>query len=228
MTTRAYADIADVLRQRLDNGLYPSGSRLPAERQLAEELGVSRPTLREALAALELTGAVHTHVGAGTFVAERDAAGGTREEAVRLRDASPSEILAVRLLVEPSVARMAAGAWDRPAFAAIARPLQRLERAAEAGSAAHPTKEDREFHAAIARAADNAVLTSLLTPLWAMMTQTLWRRLKTRGWDSEHTVRVAVEHREIHDAIRSRDGDLAAFKMEKHIRGVVDELFSDK
>jgi DNA-binding FadR family transcriptional regulator len=54
--------------------------------------------------------------------------------------------------------------WDRRSLAVVARPLKQLERAAAAGSAAHPTNEDREFHAAISRAASNEVLVSLLTP----------------------------------------------------------------
>ena len=107
---------------------------------------------------------------------------------------------------------------------AIARPLRNLERAARAGSAAHPTKEDRQFHAAITQATGNTVLIELLAPLWAMMSQSLWRNLKERGWTAKHTSSVAQEHREIYEAIRGRDGDLASFTMEKHIRGVISAL----
>ncbi|MBS1884710.1 MAG: winged helix-turn-helix transcriptional regulator, partial [Actinobacteria bacterium] len=71
MPKRAYIDVAALLRERVEDGQYPPGSRLPAERQLAEELGVSRPTVREALAAMELMGVVDTHAGAGTFVREK-------------------------------------------------------------------------------------------------------------------------------------------------------------
>jgi DNA-binding FadR family transcriptional regulator len=226
--TRAYVDVAQLLLQRLRSAEYAPGTRLPAERQLAEELGVSRPTVREALAALELMGVVDTHMGAGTFVREippHDAANGTATTASA--DASPSEVLQARLLIEPSTARLAALHWDRPTLAAIQRPLRQLERAAEAGSDAHPTKEDRQFHTAIAAAAGNSVLDTLLAPLWAMMSQSLWRNLKERGWTATHTAIVATEHREIFEAIRSRDGELAAFTMEKHIRGVITDLYRD-
>jgi DNA-binding FadR family transcriptional regulator len=224
MPTRAYVDIADLLLQRLRNGDYAPGSRLPSERQLAEELGISRPTVREALAALELKGVVDTHLGAGTYVRELDATDG---DAMRTgpADASPYELLQTRLLIEPGATRLAAANWERQTLAAIARPLRNVERAAEAESSAHPTTEDRQFHTAIARATGNQVLIGLLAPLWAMMSQSLWRALKERGWTSEHTHSVAVEHREIYEAIRSRDGDLAAFMMEKHIRGVISSLF---
>lgn len=226
MSTRAYADVAEILLRRLREAYYRPGTRLPAERQLAEELGVSRPTLREALAALELMGVVYTHVGAGTFVSDTDPA--SADGSLRSEDASPSQILAARLVIEPEVAALASDHWDRQSLAVIARPLKQLERAAATGSATHPTNEDRQFHAAISRAAGNEVLVSLLNPLWEMMTQSLWRRLKSRGWGTEHTRRVAVEHREIYEAIRARDAALARFTMEKHVRGVITELFADR
>lgn len=223
---RAYADVVELLLDRLRAREWPPNTRLPAERQLAEELGVSRPTVREALAALELMGVVDTHVGAGTFVLElpSDAAA---PAASPPSDASPSEILQVRLLIEPGTARLAAQNWDRQSLAAIQRPLRTLERAAEACSSTHPTKEDRKFHHAIAAAAGNSVIDTLLAPLWSMMSQSLWRTLKERGWTAEHTARVAVEHREIFDAIKSRDGDFASFTMEKHIRGVISDLYRE-
>jgi DNA-binding FadR family transcriptional regulator len=225
VATRAYADVAQLLLERLRTDDYPAGSRLPGERQLADELGVSRPTLREALAALELMGVVNTHVGAGTYVVDN----GTPNPSAQLNseDASPSDILQVRILIEPDIAKLAAANWDRQSLAAIARPLKQVERAAESGSSAHPTNEDRQFHAAIAKASGSDVLVSLLAPLWSMMAQSLWRSLKARGWDVDHTRGVAVDHREIYEAIRARDGELAQFLMEKHIRSVVKELFSE-
>lgn len=224
-TTRAYVEVAQLLVERLRSGEYPPGARLPAERQLAAEFGVSRPTIREALTALELMGAVDTHVGAGTFVLET--APVSAQSDPETADASPSEVLQVRLLLEPATARLAAVNWQRETLAVIARPLRKLERAVEAGSAAHPTDEDRLFHAAICGATGNAVLIDLLRPLWAMMAQSLWRSLKERGWTAAHTASVEEEHREIYEAIRSRDGDLAAFTMEKHVRGVITALYND-
>lgn len=227
MSTRAYVDVAQLLLDRLRNGEFPPGSRLPAERQLAEELSVSRPTVREALAALELMGVVDTHVGAGTFVREVPSDNDEDAQAKAAADASPQEILRVRLLIEPGVTRLAAANWDRQALAAIARPVRQVERSAAAGSDEHPTKEDRQFHTAIAQATGNHVLIGLLAPLWAMMSQNLWRNLKERDWNANHTRQVAREHREIYEAIAARDAELAGFMMERHIRGVITDLYRD-
>ncbi len=197
---KAYADVvAAQMLERVRERRYPVGGRLPSERELSEELGVSRPTVREALAALELMGAVSTHVGAGTYVV--GAANG--EPVVRTADASPFEILQFRLLLEPQIARVAARRWDRRTLAAITRPLRALEREAEVGSAEHPTLQDRQFHAAIAGATVNTVLIELSASLWELMSQTLWRRLKEREWTAAHTARVAEEHRKIFEAIRA-------------------------
>lgn len=225
--TRAYVDVANLLLERLRSQHYAPGTRLPAERQLAEELGVSRPTIREALAALELMGVVDTHAGAGTFVLELPGTNDVAASASASADASPSEVLQARLLIEPGTARLAALGWERQALAAIARPLRSLERAAEAGSSDHPTRQDRQFHTAIAYATGNQVLITLLAPLWEMMSQSLWRKLKERDWTSDNTRSVAMEHREIYEAIRSRDAELSYFTMEKHIRGVTNSLYRE-
>lgn len=227
MAARAYAEVAQLLLERFTVEQYPPGTRLPAERQLADELGVSRPTLREALAALELQGVVSTYLGAGTYVNELPHDLSKGNGFAPTADASPAEVLQARTLIEPGVVRLAAANWDRQTLAAIARPLTQVERAAERGSSTHPTVEDREFHAAIVNATGNAVLVGLLQPMWSMMSGALWKRLKERRWDAPQTALVAREHREIYDAIKRRDADLASFAMEKHIRGVATELFSD-
>jgi GntR family transcriptional repressor for pyruvate dehydrogenase complex len=216
--------VADELRRAVFEGEIESGTPL-REVALAESLGVSRPTVREALATMELMGVVDTHAGAGTFVREKGVDGDNGAQPGPAPDASPSEILQFRQLIEPGTTRLAAINWDRQSLAVIARPLHKLEREAERGSAAHPTKEDRQFHAAIAQASENDVLIGILSPLWEMMSQTLWRSLKEKGWSAADTAEVAREHREIYEAIRSRDADLAAFTLEKHIRGVVEALF---
>ena len=217
---RAYADAANRILERLRAERVAPGARLPAERQLAEELGVSRATVREALAALELMGVVETHAGAGSFVRGGP---GLADEA-RAVDTSPLETITARLVVEPQLARLAARGWQRRSLAAIARPLRALEREAAAGSDRHPSELDRQFHAAIATASGNSVLNRMAEPLWELMQETLWRRLKERSWSARQTTLVARDHRRIYDAIRARDDDLAAFEMEAHLRRVLEEL----
>ena len=112
---RLYRQIADQIRQLIDRGEYPVGGRLPAERELADMRGVSRPTVREALIALEVEGRLRIKVGSGIYVnappaSEQEAHAGTIE--------GPFEVLRARAFVESAVAEEAARKAEPPASAA--------------------------------------------------------------------------------------------------------------
>jgi len=163
---RAYHEVARTLIEQLRAENAHPGTRLPAERELAERLDVSRLTVREALVALELRGVVETHVGSGTFVADLNAPAtdlGDGRTGV-IVDASPSDILRARMAIAPGLARLAAITRDRGALAAIARPVHQVEKMALVGSTEHPGREDRRFHAAVAEATGNPVLARLAGP----------------------------------------------------------------
>jgi DNA-binding FadR family transcriptional regulator len=225
----AYAELAQLIAQRVEANVYPSGSRLPSERQLAEEFQVSRPTVREALAALQIMGVVETHRGAGTFVRPgslQDA--GQRREPRWGSDASPFELLETRLLIEPRITRLASQRWHRQSLAAIARPLKKLEDSAAAGSGKYDAELDRQFHAAIAGAVGNSVLAEIVAPLWDLMSQALWHALSQQDWSHANTAREASDHRAIFEAIRDRDAETAGFLMELHLRNVLAYLFESE
>src|SRR5918998_5830024 len=97
-----YEQIAERLAADIRSGLYAPGERLPSERELAKTLEVSRASVREALASLQLQGVVETRHGAGTFVVGPPPSNGAQH------DASPSAVLEARLQLEPAVARLAA------------------------------------------------------------------------------------------------------------------------
>ena len=114
---RLYRQIADQLAQLIASGEFAVGSRLPAERELAASLGVSRTSVREAIISLEMSGLVEVRVGTGIFVTPRP------ETAPRQsRDAGPGpfELLAARKLVEGEVAALAASAATEDDAAAMA------------------------------------------------------------------------------------------------------------
>jgi DNA-binding FadR family transcriptional regulator len=219
---RAYAEAATYILDELRKSGSKPGTRLPPERQLAYDLNVSRATIREALAALEIVGAVETRVGAGTFVA----ATADLEQGAWTADASPSETLEARLVIEPHLAHLAALRWDRRTLAAIGRPVKEARARVASGSSAHPDTLDREFHSAIAAAAANSVIARIATPLWDLMSQALWLKLKSRTWTPELMIRLAQEHERIYTAIHKRDPELASFEMQSHLRRVRSDLFA--
>ena len=228
MPNRIYRDVMQLLLDDMRADSAAPGSRLPSERALAERYRVSRATVREALVALELAGAVETHGGSGTFIVDLAEAGGDSPAPPAVQDGSPTDIMQARLLMEPPVARLAASRWERPGLAQIARPLRTVERAAQVGSLdVHPGNADRQFHAAIAAACANPVVTKVMEPLYRMMAQNLWEGVKQQQWSAALTSQMAVEHRAIYDAIQARDADRAAFEAERHIRSVIATIFAD-
>jgi DNA-binding FadR family transcriptional regulator len=222
---RAYEAIAHELLVQILGGHLGPGTRLPSERQLAARFGVSRPTVREALGALEARGVVVTRVGSGTFVAERDALDQAPDPSA---DDSPAEFMETRLVLEVAVARLAAkrAAVRRDGLEELRLSVEALERVAD--PEALPDELDRDFHRGIVGLTGNEHLIALLEPMWETMRQALYTTLGRRSWSPEHTQRTAVEHRAIYEALRAGDPELAAFAMERHLRALMATLLEDE
>lgn len=220
---RAYEPVAHELLVLILGGHLAVGDRLPSERQLAARFGVSRTTVREALAALEARGLVVTRVGSGTFVAEREPS----DQDEVSSDDSPSEVMEARLVLEVAIARLAArrAPLAPDALERVRATVEALERTAT--PEVLPDGLDRDFHRSIAQLTGNEYLASLVEPLWHTIEQALYTTLRKRNWTLEHTERTAKEHRAIYEALRAGDVELAAFATERHLRGLMAVLFED-
>ncbi|RUU48606.1 FadR family transcriptional regulator, partial [Mesorhizobium sp. M6A.T.Ca.TU.002.02.2.1] len=137
---RLYRQIADQLRQLIDAGEFVVGDRLPTERELADQLGISRPTVREALIALEVEGRIRIRVGSGIYVTDRPRA----EVLTAEMDEGPFELLRAREFIEGAIAAEAALHVRPIDIEHMDDVLRRME------DIPHPTKTtialDREFH----------------------------------------------------------------------------------
>src|SRR4051794_39226912 len=154
-TRRLYRQIADQLSELIASGEFVVGQRFPPERELAAQLGVSRPSLREALIALELEGMVEVRVGAGIYVTS--ASGQSAIKPLREGD-GPFELLRARWLIEGEIAASAAreaSAAELSGIRAALNAMARLEQKHQDCSSA-----DRDFHLQIAGATRNSVLTA--------------------------------------------------------------------
>jgi DNA-binding FadR family transcriptional regulator len=210
-----YEQVVRRLSADIAAGRLAPGERLPSERDLARALGVGRASVREALAALANQGLVETRPGSGSFVAA-DATATLRGGPDLSHDASPSDVLEARALLEPAVARLAASRAGadievEDLLAAMEGPLER-ERWSNA---------DRLFHRRIAALTGNPVLLALADQIAARMDEPLWQRLRdesvaTPGRSSVH----AAEHRMIYEAIVDGDGAAAEFYATQHIARV--------
>lgn len=194
-TRRLYRQIADQLAQLIANGEFPSGSRLPAERELAVSLGVSRTSVREAIISLEMSGLVEVRVGTGIFVA-RPPEGASRVG----RDAGPGpfELLAARKLVEGEIAALAAIAATPDDAAALRQSVLRLR--AITDDFAGREAEDRDFHRCLAKATGNGSLELVVEGLWDQRAE-LWGRMQQHFHTRDLAERTIRDHAAIAAAV---------------------------
>src|SRR6476659_9242521 len=156
---RLYRQIAEQLRGLITGGEFAAGSRLPAERDLARQLGVSRPSVREALIALEVEGWVEVRVGSGVYIRHHPQGNGhgkANGHAAGPAEWGPLELMRARELVEGEVAALAARRARKLQITAMSDALARMQDDAHAGIV--PRDGDEAFHEAIAQACGNEVL----------------------------------------------------------------------
>jgi len=211
---RLYRQIADQLRHLIAMREFPAGARLPAERELAEKLGVSRPSVREALIALEVEGRVRIRMGSGVYVLDEPARAKAPPEQA---PAGPFELLQARELVESAVCAEVASLVTADHLAEIDGIIARMAAAAEAPSD-QLVALDRAFHVAVAGILGNAVLTRLVGELFDQRINPYFRRLAGYFENASSWRAATAEHRAIRDALAARDGEGARAAMRRHLR----------
>jgi len=220
---RLYRQIADQISRLIDSGEYKAGGRLPPERMLAAQLKVSRPTVREALIALEVEGWVDIRGGTGVFVLERSEAPpqGAAPLAVFntvscLPPPGPFEVLYARDLVEPEVAALAAKHATPELIAMIARALGEMV-CCSASDPRH-VEYDHQFHFSLAEATGNGALVQTMEALWVMRVSPLYIRLQDHFHNEAVWQRAILEHREILEAVKRADAKAARAAMHRHLK----------
>lgn len=219
---RLYRQIADQIIRLIEAGEYKPGQRLPAERLLAVQLSVSRPSVREALIALEVEGWVVIRGGTGVFVQERPSTPAQEEAPAPLSSATstlpapgPLEILYARDLIEPEVAALAA----KQAPPELISKMTRIMGDMVCCSASNPKhlEYDHEFHFSLAEGTGNSALVQTMETLWAMRTSPLYIRLQNHFHNETVWQRAIIEHREIFEAVKNGDPKAARAAMHRHL-----------
>jgi len=216
-TRRLYRQIADQLARFIETHSFAVGSRLPPERELAEMLGVSRPSVREGLIALEVEGVVEVRGGSGVFVAQRkQQLQQPREPQAAAPTPGPFDVIKARWLFESEAAALAAMNADALQLQQMNAALK-VMREAPTHSAAG-TAADERFHMAIAEASGNAAVAQVIAQLWKMRTGTLYMQMESHFIGADIWAQACAEHAELMDAIASRDPDAARQAMRKHMK----------
>ena len=212
-TRRLYQQVADEIRALIARQAFPPGTRLPPERDLAQQLGVSRPSLREALIALEIDGSVEIRMGSGVYVcapAERLA---TSTAAL---GESPSELMQARAAIEGAVVVLACARITPEGLLRLRETLQRMKAEMEQGRS--PVEHDRQFHLTLATLSGNSVLLRLVGELFDERHSPISSQLRER-FDSAQTWQAAVdEHEAILQALEAADPLAAQTAMRQHLK----------
>lgn len=215
---RLYQQVAEKLAAAISAGDYPPGTRLPAERKLAERFDVSRPTVREAIIALELAGCVEVKGGSGVYVVDAEAGNFKPGEA----DIGPFEILQARIMFEGEAAGLAARQMSDNEIAELERILQ--EMIAENATQATAEVADKKFHLHIAQGTHNDAVVSVCEHLWQLRNRsTVSARILEKVRQAGSRPRID-EHRKVLNAIKRRDAEAARNTMRDHLQRVVQQL----
>jgi DNA-binding FadR family transcriptional regulator len=210
---RLYRQISDQLRRLILAGEFPPGSRLPPERDLASQLGVSRPSLREALIALEVEGYVEVRMGSGIYVCPLPESNPADFDLSS--EEGPLELIQARMMFEREVAAAAARNGRKAQFDAIEETIDMM--AAEADAGVVPIDADRLFHLRVAEATGNSVLVGMVARLFDLRLGPLFGRLHAHFETPEVWAQAIAEHREILKALRAKNPEQARAMMQRHM-----------
>ncbi|MFB6435395.1 FadR/GntR family transcriptional regulator [Streptomyces sp. NPDC056411] len=209
------------LRDRITEGHWPVGSKLPGETTLAKALGVGRSTVREALRALAGAGLVQPRQGAGVFVL---ATAPTEDWPTRLRRAAVADVYEVRAMVELQAARLAAVRRTDADVAALRSALEGRRTAAATGDDAAFVDADIALHAAAVDAAHNPVLTDLFREFAPALRQGLIDLVELLGLRDEDPQHGDARHAALVEAVAAGDGDAASRTLEEEFEATLRQL----
>ena len=217
---RLYQQISQILMTRIREGQFVPGQVLPAERDLAKQLGVSRSSVREALIALEISGWVEIRVGIGVYVCSSLPKTPTT---LSSDDVSVEDLLNARQVIESELAALAAKTATNAQLSELAAQAKRMENSITDNKVFHAL--DMQFHVLIARLTNNPLLAEIVQILWEKHYSPMFLKLEqhyahddlVKIWDRDHRIIV--------NAITRRDPRGARMAMRKHLKNVLERLF---
>ncbi|MCX2973062.1 FadR family transcriptional regulator [Halieaceae bacterium IMCC8485] len=219
---RLYLQVAEQLQQLIDNGSFSVGSRLPAERDLAGQFAVSRPTIREAMIALEIAGLVEVRSGSGVYVLDR----ATSAQLPQTQAPGPFEILEARKLIESETCALAARHINAQQLTELKSLLSAME--GQEQSVEEAEVIDEQFHCTIAEASGNGALSVTVEWLWRLRNES---EISTRFHQrirEEGSRPIVSDHQRIFAALESSDPAAASQAMSDHLQRVIDSLLDSE
>lgn len=218
--TRAYKKVLAQMLELILSGAFPAGGRLPPERELAERFDVSRPTIREAIIALETLEYVEVKTGSGVYVIEN-----SRMTSGISDNVSAFELTESRALIEGEAAALAAKMITDEELKELEASLGDMARENDAGDLASGDA-DKKFHQVIARATRNAMFESIINQMWHVRDHAPQVFRAYQAICEQDGARRVEEHQEIYDALSRRDAAAARKAMHHHFARILNKLIS--
>jgi DNA-binding FadR family transcriptional regulator len=219
---RLYLQVAEQLSTLIAHGDLLVGERLPSERDLASRFGVSRPTVREAMIAMEIAGLVEIRSGSGVYVLSQAS---PRDPPPMEQVPGPLEILEARHAIEGETAALAAARINDTELDAIQQQLDLL--ADTSASIEEQEAADQQFHQLIAAASGNSALHSAIVWLWQLRNQSAISSAFHGKLRKEGSTPVLKDHTAILDSLRQHDADAARDAMHNHLNRVIEYALND-
>lgn len=210
---RLFWRIVEKIEGSIDKGQYTPGSRLPPERELADFFNVSRPTVREAIIALEVRGKVEVKTGSGVYVLE-DPKSPNKHNTI-----NAFELTQARALLEGEVAALAATMITEEDLSKLHDTLVMMENGKDIGLA------DQLFHQVIARSTRNGAMILSVENLWKLRASTVDIINDYDNVCSKDNSQTITEHREIYQALKNKNPSDARNAMHKHFSRLINMLF---
>lgn len=217
---RLYRNVLDKMLVLIESGEFPVGGRLPPERELAERFSVSRPTIREAIIALEILDRVEVKTGSGIYVLEYHSSSGSRIDHI-----SPYELTEARALIEGEAVALAASHITAEELQDLEDSLYEMAQENDEGELAEGDA-DKKFHSIIAQATRNEMLVSIIKHMWHVRDNAPMVSVAYKAICDQDGAKRVEEHREIYQALLNRDPAAARAAMHQHFALILNKLIA--
>ncbi|MGF6947784.1 GntR family transcriptional repressor for pyruvate dehydrogenase complex [Neobacillus sp. B4I6] len=224
---KLYLQIYNQILSEIQSGSFKIGDKLPPERELCEQFGVSRAPIRQALSALELNGIIYSRQGEGVYVKSNQIAPENSESAIFFKSISPEDIIEVRMNIEPLIIKFAAQRATDEDIEDLRLTIKEMEKETKAG--VYVPETDEKLHCGIAKASHNDLFINIMAAISnAMKQQEMWKFIRDRTVTRPDYRDVNFkEHELLIKAIENHNEKEAVEIMTKHMQNLYDRYWKD-
>ncbi|MCY6484589.1 FadR/GntR family transcriptional regulator [Clostridium aestuarii] len=225
--TKVYEQVIEQIKGMISDGTLKRGDKLPSERDLVQQLGVSRASIREALRALDIIGLIESRQGEGNFIRESFENGLVEPLSIMfmLNESKPKEIFELRKVMEIETAALAAKRISESELEVLKDLVNKME---NSNDEEIKVKIDKKFHYTIAHASGNFVIFNILNTLSTLIDAFIKDARKEILRKDKNKNTINTQHEAIYNALKEHNPGEAATVMRKHMELIDENLISSK